>query len=224
MRKIHFWKGDGIVTLIATLLGVFLALYLNEWNTSRKQKKQKEIATENILQEVNANKEKLQKSVKHYEVMLETYIFFTDCLTSERSIVTSVENMSKFKTKHPGIIYTLDSIKIDNGNYRYTNMDLNLGFTLEQMELRTIAWETLKSSNINSTYSFDNLMSLQYIYKSIDAIIQMNNEIYNDAKKFAQSDVSVLKKLIFNIKMAIHYEKGIIDKCGEQYERLKNRG
>ncbi|MCU4176208.1 hypothetical protein [Carboxylicivirga sp. N1Y90] len=119
---------------------MFLALYLNEWTASKKLKKQKEIATETILREINTNKEKLEESVLNYTDMLDIYVFLKSCLTREGTIVTFVENMTQFKTKHPGFIYTLDSIKMDDINYKYTKMDLSLKFTLEQVELRTIAW------------------------------------------------------------------------------------
>src|SRR5512147_2362078 len=130
MIKTHFWKSEGVITLFATLLGVFLALYLNEWSDSRKVNKQKEIAIENILMEINSNKEKLKYSVENYTKMLETFIFFKNCITDKGDVVSSVQYMSEFKTKHPGILITKDSIKLNDGNYKYTSMDLNLDFTL----------------------------------------------------------------------------------------------
>ncbi|MFC0875795.1 hypothetical protein ACE01N_04330 [Saccharicrinis sp. FJH2] len=217
IKKTVFWSREGIITLIATLIGVFLALYLNEWNASRKLKKQKEIATENILTEISANKKLLTESVKNYTEMLDIYIFFNECLSAESEFITSSENMIQFRTKHPGLLSPIDSVRLENGMFKYTRMNLNLVFTLEQVELRTIAWETLKSSNIISSYDFDYLMSLEYIYKSLYSIIQTNNGIYNDAKKFIQGDMSVLDNLIFNVKMAINTENGLIDLCNKDY-------
>ncbi|MFB6317769.1 hypothetical protein [Saccharicrinis sp. FJH54] len=217
IKKTVFWSRDGIITLFATLVGVFLALYLNEWNASRKLKKQKEIATENILTEISANKKLLTESVKNYTEMLDIYIFFSECLSTESEFITSSENMIQFRTKHPGLLSPIDSVRLGNEKFKYTRMNLNLVFTLEQVELRTIAWETLKSSNIISTYDFDYLMGLEYIYKSLYNIIQTNNGIYNDAKSFIQGDMSVLDNLIFNVKMAINTENGLIDLCNKDY-------
>lgn len=218
----RFWKSEGVITLVATLLGVFLALYLNNWNESRKEKNQKEIATEKILMEISANKEKLKESLSNYKLMLATYQFFNTCLTPDGAFVTSAEYMSEFKTKYPGVLYTNDSVKVDDEKYRYTNMDLGLEFTLEQVELRTIAWETLKNSDVNSLFSFNCLMSLEYIYESINSTVQINTEIYNTAKLFAQGDASVLNELIFNLRVAIDSEEKIIEICDEELPKLKD--
>lgn len=212
----NLWTRDGVITLVATLLGVFLALYLNEWNSSRKLKNQKQIASKNILLEINSNKEKLEESVENYTKMLETFIFFKHCINSKGDVVSSVEYMSKFISKNPGIIYPKDSIKLMDGKYKYTQMDLNLHFIVEQVELRTIAWETMKNSNIISSYNFDYLMNLEYFYNSLKLIIQSNKEIYDDAAKFLQSDFDVLDNLIFNIKIEIDTENNLIDFCNNK--------
>jgi len=210
MRKKHFWSSDGIITLVATLLGVFLALYLNEWTASRKQKRQMDLAAENILMEIEANRSMLNESVRNYSEMLETYIFFDTCLNSDGEVVSTVGNMNSFKAAHPGLLNTIDSLRMDDGRYKYTSMNLNLNFTLELVELRTIAWETLKNSAVISSFSFSYLMQLEYINKSVNAIIQLNNEIYNDARKFLQGDMTVLGNLIYNVRMAIYNEQQLI--------------
>ncbi len=212
MKK-DFWKRDGVITLVATLLGVFLGLYVNEWNASRNLKKQKKIATENIMMEIRSNKEKLKESVENYSKMLQTFYFFRNTLTSKGEVISTVEYMTEFKAKNPGILKTLDSVKVEGGKYNYTKMNMNLNYTVEEVELRTIAWETLKNSDVISTFSFDYLMKLEYIYNFIKDISQTNNIIFNDGKKFAQSDLGVLDNLIFNTELAIDSEKKLIEEC-----------
>lgn len=219
-KKTQFWKSSGIITLFATLIGVFLALYLNEWTTSRKEKKQKEIATENILLEINSNKEKLEESVDNYTKMLDLFIFFDTHVITKVGFVAHPHEISALNKKHPGIIEPVDSIKVADGRYNYRNMNLNLELFSEQVELRTIAWQTLKNNNIISSFNFDYLMSLEYIYNSISLISQTNAEINNNAKLFVQSSEDILDNLIFDIKLAIQQENDLINLCDKTYEQL----
>jgi len=58
-----FLSNNWVVTLTATLIGVFSALYLNEIVASRKLENQKAIAKQNILTEISQNQESLEKNI-----------------------------------------------------------------------------------------------------------------------------------------------------------------
>jgi len=51
-KRKRFLTSDWVITLTATLIGVFGAMFLSEMVSSKKVKKQKSIATKNILFEI----------------------------------------------------------------------------------------------------------------------------------------------------------------------------
>ena len=222
MKKSIILTSDGVITLIATLLGVFLALYLNEWNTSRKLKKEKETATENILQEINSNIEMLTETVKGHSEMFEIMSFMVENINKNEEIITSKEKMAQFRNDHPNIIIVKDSIKLDNGNYKYTSGQINFNISLPQIALKTLAWETLKNSNVISTYSFDCLMSLEYVYKLTYDVSQRNQKLFDIYMLVIEDYEGNIGTLLDHLGIILHVEKSLINVCGESPEKLKN--
>ena len=64
-----------VITLSATLIGVFAAMYLNEWMASRKLTQQKSIATQNIMAEFHSNRDFLEGTLKDHQELLEIMDF-----------------------------------------------------------------------------------------------------------------------------------------------------
>ncbi len=62
--RLKLISSNWLLTLTATLFGVSVALFLNEWVASNKFRSQKSIATENIVAEVTVTHEKLKKLSK----------------------------------------------------------------------------------------------------------------------------------------------------------------
>ena len=100
MSKFSFLNNNWIVTLTATLIGVFAALYLNEIVASRKLNQQKVIATKNIFQEIKQNRESLEVSIKKLEIMLGTIVFMNERMQENGEFISSVDSLAIFKEKY----------------------------------------------------------------------------------------------------------------------------
>ena len=224
MRKSIFLTSDGVITLVATLLGVFLALYLNEWNVSRKLKKEKEIATENILQEINSNQVNLTETVKGHTEMFEIMSFMVENINNNEEIITSIEKMAQFRKDHPNILNVKDSVKLDNGNYKYTSGVINFNMSLPQVALKTLAWETLKNSNVISTYSFDCLMNLEYVYNFTNEVSQRNQKLFDIYMMVIEDYEGNIGTLLNHLGIILSIEKSLIDLYNESPEKIKNCG
>lgn len=216
------FENNWVVTLTATLIGVFAALYLNEWMSGKKQRDQKEIATQNVLSEISSNHEKLSVAAERHRDMVGILNFLNDHSDDESSLVASPDSMQVFQQKFPGTIMVEDSTLVSEGMYRYS-ADVNLGFSLPQHEISTIAWRTLKSSGIGPDFEFECLMFLEGLYNLTDEVIGQNKvflEYMTGDRDMGDKAINLLKHL----RLLVEYEvtlsemleagKVQIGKCG----------
>jgi len=225
MTKLNSFKtsklltNNWVITLSATLIGVFLALYLNERMASKKNDVQKKIAAKNILSEITSNHENIKQSIIKHSKFLAWTDFSTKYMIDEKLIV-SKDSMNKFRNQHPNIIRVTDSTHINNNTYHYEGIT-NVDFSMSNLELTTIAWETLKNSGISSTYDFECLMYLETIQKLINEVTQLDQEfldyLYNANIKAAKNE-----KIISYLELLIMYEKGLNETFNQSEKQLKN--
>ena len=74
-RSNRILTSNWFVTLSATLVGVFVALYLNELVASRKLEIAKATATDNILTEIESNLSSMQDAVKMHQEFFDVLDF-----------------------------------------------------------------------------------------------------------------------------------------------------
>lgn len=214
-------KNDWVITLTATLIGVFAALYLNEMVSSNKLENQKSIATKNILAEISLNNKKIKKATKtHIELM--DIIEFMGNYSDEKNgtLIVPVDSMAKFQTLHPNLIIIKDSTFVSDGIYDY-NGELVFEFSTPQLEITTIAWNTLKNSGISPTYGFECLMYLENIYKITNEVSTKNSELLD----YMLGNKEVGEKsenLINHLNILIDYEESLVEIFKSSEEEIKN--
>ena len=217
-KNIKLFSNSWVITLTATLIGVFAALYLNEWVASKKLRNQMEIATENILMEFSSNNESLKGAVTQHKVLLDIFEFLEKYNDEEDGLITSSKIMSDFRAKHPDIVAIEDSILLSSGEYQY-NGEISSGFSLPNINLTNIAWETMKNSGINATYGFECLMFLENVDKVTDEVVQQNKAIF-DFLLGSDENENIIKEL----KILIEYEELLIELYSNSKERLTSCG
>jgi len=111
-----------LIEFLIVAFGVFLGSYANEIQNEKKINKNKEKAIENIISELENNKEKLEKSIEYHKV-LEVYF---------DSIVATIPKKS-FKENF-----------FESGKFRYSSAKewKGMGFA----EFESTAFETAKIS------------------------------------------------------------------------------
>lgn len=207
-----------VVTLTATLVGVFLALYLNESIASRKLNQKKSIAIENILLEIKENQKVLEKNIKMREPFIEVFSFFENHKDEKDRLIVSVDSMYYFKSKHPGIFIITDSMTLDNGMYHY-KVEMDSNFDLSHFNLTTIAWETLKNSGLGTSYDFGCLMTLERMNKFTNETIQQEKnlvEFLKPQEQFEEEDI------VAQLKLLVGYEKALLKGYESIEKELRN--
>ena len=215
----RFLANNWVITLTATLIGVFVALYLNERVSSSKLKSQKSIATKNILAEISSNQGSLEETIDKHLELLEVMEFLGEYLDEDNNLITKPEILGKFKNKYPDVALIQDSTRLEDGYYDYEG-EINLDLSFPQFNLTTIAWETLKSSGISTSYDFNCLMYLETIDKMTKEILQKNRDLLDfltGSKDSGENNENLLK----NLNLLVDYEESLLAAYESSEEELK---
>ena len=220
MKKSLF-RNNGFITLFATLFGVLFALFLNECNDSRKLNNKKVIVTENILKEIKYNKEFLSNTIIEHQKLYETLSFINSNISKDQKLITSPKTMSNFVNKNPNVFAVEDSIKHINGKYEYKG-EVKLNLSLPRLNLKTIAWRTLKNNEIASTYSFECMMHLESINILSKELVVKNQGLMKNLEMLTEEGESKYEKIISSLKSMIDLESHLISLDEDSPKILNN--
>ncbi|KAB7528126.1 hypothetical protein F8C76_09610 [Flagellimonas olearia] len=177
-------------------VGINLAIWFNNWNTSKSMEKDKVVALEKIEGEIKAN---LDQLVKDHEVNQKIPSFFSDfdALEAEDGrFVASPETMGKLREKYPEYIREVDSTEVSDGQYAYR---IDSYINLEITDLSSIAWEISKSTGIFHEFGYDCLYDLQSLYNTQDLVKNELNKateaLRNTSMKDLVRTLGILKQL-----------------------------
>ncbi|SFR34028.1 hypothetical protein SAMN04490243_0768 [Robiginitalea myxolifaciens] len=200
--------------LVLLFIGINLAIWFNNWNTSKKINEAKAVAIEKIIDEIENNQLEVETVLQNNYIVLNAYEDFKNLYSGNTSVVKAdAIKMQTLTNKYPGFFTVKDSTLIDEGQYLYEGSSR---INLEIPTLTEIAWETTVTKNISVEFSYDCLYELESVYnlqrrvqveidKSADAlqkgdieslmvILDFLNQLGNDLKQ----DYEALKEHIKN--------------------------
>jgi len=175
-RSIALLKSSWFITLVATTLGVLLALYLNNLESQAKLEKRKNLSIQNLHKELSHN-ESLIRGISENDMLI-------DLLTKIRKIdrnistklTTSVISMTELVRDYSNFIEVVDSTYIDGILYKY---DIIYTFELNLDDLQSIAWETTKMSNVVNELDYNCLQTFVKIYSLQKIFVNEQQKILN---------------------------------------------
>ncbi|MCR9264115.1 MAG: hypothetical protein NXH86_08140 [Flavobacteriaceae bacterium] len=183
-------------------VGINLAIWFNNWNTSKSMEKDKVVALEKIEGEIKAN---LDQLVKDHVVNQKIPSFFSDfdALEGEDgNFIASPETMGRLQKKYAGYIREVDSTELGDGQYAYR---IDSYINLEITDLSSIAWEISKSTGIFHEFGYDCLYDLQSLYNTQDLV---KNELNKATEALRNTSMKDLVRTL-----------GILNQLEEQLEK-----
>ncbi len=204
--------------MTATLVGVFLALILNEAVSSYKLRKQKSIATANILMEIEQNQESVKRNIDKHKAMLSVFQFIQGHVDDQNRLIASVDEMGSFRKDHPTILAIEDSTLLDNGLYHYQG-EANLNFDLSFIDLTNLAWETVKNSGLANTYDFNCLLFLEKLDRIAKETLIQEKKVIEMLKSSSEYED---EEMNHEIEFLIEYESGLLEGYANSEEQLKD--
>ena len=156
----YFLYAIGEIALV--VIGILIALQINNWNYSLKSKQKVEISIKHIKEEIESNIREIKAARNINQLILEAYSDYRkiyDGKTNE--IIASPNHLDSLQKMYPGFFRTSDSVKLKTDLYHYSGITF---INLELTELSQIAWETTRTANISNEFEYSCLYELESIY------------------------------------------------------------
>ncbi|MEX0360078.1 MAG: hypothetical protein AB3N10_03725 [Allomuricauda sp.] len=159
--------------ILLLFVGINLAIWFNDWNTSKSIQKDKEVALVKIKEEIEANRDEL---IANSALNQKIPAFFAemDSLQGENDhLVTTPNTMRGFVGRYPHFFSEIDSVRIGDDLFQY---EVGALVNLEISDLSSIAWDIAKSTGIFHEFGYDCLYGLQSLYNTQSLVkIELNN-------------------------------------------------
>ena len=148
--------------LLLLFVGINLAIWFNNWNSSKKINEGKKIAISKITEEVENNKLEIDKVLKNNHRILNAYKDFKNIYDGNTSVIkANPKQLQLLRNKYPDYFITKDSIALENGLYSYRG---TTHMILEIPTLTEIAWKTTTTLNVTNEFNYECLYELESIY------------------------------------------------------------
>ncbi|WP_338732046.1 hypothetical protein [Mangrovimonas cancribranchiae] len=159
-RKLNFKYIFGEIVLL--FIGINLAIWFNNWNSSKKINEGKRIAISKITEEIENNKLEINTVLKNNNTILNAYKSFKNLYDGNTSrIKTSPIHLQSLRNKYPDFFSINDSIVLSDGLYLYRG---TTHINLEIPTLTEIAWNTTTTLNITNEFNYECLYQLESVY------------------------------------------------------------
>jgi len=195
-------------------IGINLAIWFNNWNTSKKINEEKKVAISKITEEIENNRLEIDSVLNNNHQIINANRDFNNLYDGNTSTINaSPKQLKLLNNKYPDYFSVKDSTAIDNGMYNYRG---TTQIKLEIPTLTEIAWKTTTTLNVTNEFNYDCLYELESLYnlqrrvqieinKSADALQQgkleellIILEFLNQLGGQLQNDYESVKKNISN--------------------------
>lgn len=148
--------------ILLLFIGINLAIWFNNWNTSKKINEEKKVAISKITEEIENNRLEIDSVLNNNHQIINANRDFNNLYDGNTSTINaSPKQLKLLNNKYPDYFSVKDSTAIDNGMYNY------IGTTQIKLEIPTlteIAWKTTTTLNVTNEFNYDCLYELESLY------------------------------------------------------------
>ncbi|NAY92208.1 hypothetical protein GTQ34_09780 [Muricauda sp. JGD-17] len=176
--------------ILLLFVGINLAIWFNDWNTSKVIEKDKEIALNKIEGEIKANLEELVENSAQNQKIPAFYKAINLLRKEDSGLVVPSNEIRALVEEFPEFVQKLDSTPADNGLYQY---EMDTFINLEITDLSSIAWDISKSTGIFHEFGYDCLYELQALYNTQELV---KSEIRNATNALRDQSIDDLIRIL----------------------------
>lgn len=211
-KKIISAKNVKYFTLEVALIfiGLTLAIWFNNWNENRKINTTKDIVLSKIRSEINNNYHEIKDNIQHLDTIIKTFNDFKKISGFKNTFEATKEELNTFQRRNPNFYKIEKSKKLNDDKLFLFHGSITLHF--EITNLKFIAFETAKSTNILSEIRYDCLYELEDLYSQKYRIYRN----FNRATELLQE--GDFEKLIQNLKLITLLQNQVL----QYYENTTN--
>nr|WP_298997447.1 hypothetical protein [uncultured Allomuricauda sp.] len=176
--------------ILLIFVGINLAIWFNDWNSSKTIQKDKEIALTKIKEEVENNLQQLLDSREQNQKIPLFYTELDSLKNEDEDLVLDPEVMRGFVGKYAHFFIAIDSVPTVDGKYKYEgDTFINLDIT----DLSSIAWDISKSTGIFHEFGFDCLYRMQGMYNTQELV---QNELRKATEALSNKSIDDLVRIL----------------------------
>ncbi len=159
-RKLNLKYILGEILLL--FVGINLAIWFNNWNSSKKINEGKEIAISKIIEEIENNTLEIDSILINNHQIINAYKDFKNIYDGNTEIlIVNPKQLQLLRHRYPDYFRTKDSVALANGLYRYRG---TTKINLEIPTLTEIAWKTTTTLNVTNEFNYECLYELESMY------------------------------------------------------------
>ncbi len=195
--------------LLLLFVGINLAIWFNDWNSSKKINEGKKVAISKITEEIENNKLELDIVLKNSHEVLQAFKDFKNIYDGDTSaVIANPKQFQLLRNRYPGFFRIKDSIALDDGLYRYRG---STKIVLEVATLTEIAWKTTTTLNVINEFNYECLYELESIY-NLQRRVQIEINKSGDALQNREFD---------KLKMILNFLNQTGDELQKDYNSVK---
>ena len=190
-RKLNLKYIFGEILLL--FIGINLAIWFNNWNTSKKINEDKKIAINKIIEEIDNNKLEIDSVIINNRKLKNAYRDYKkfDRNNNNSSLVKmSPKQFTLLQNKYPDYFRAIDSVSVENGLYHYSGIT---SINLDLATLTEIAWKTTITLNVSNEFNYECLYELESMY-NLQRRVQ--NEINKSANALQKRELEDLMHIL----------------------------
>lgn len=192
------WQNH-FVAFISTLLGIFIAFQLDDWNEEIKQKREIKLTLDAIKKEIEANMEIFNANAALSEFV--DYIEFVRNRTNAKGeFVVSKSELKPYKKKFPEKFDRLKLLRVTSD----TLLVYQSNFTIDiipKLGISTNNWEAAKASGVLNLIDHSQVAVLTAIYDWTDKDLGFNESEFYKRNLIKENEITDL------IEMTKDYSK-----------------
>ena len=181
MKRIlsKFLSSNWTVTLVATTIGVFLGIFMNDYFSSREETRKAKLAFQDVLEEMSKNSQLLIEWDSVSQVNYSFFEFMTENMNEEEELelVMTISQMDSLRSQYPGFLSLDDSTLVRKDTFSYHGeFSLNLNSLLLLIDHNEIAWTAIKNTDHLRHIEFECIKTFEEFYKLFGASGEMRKK------------------------------------------------
>jgi hypothetical protein len=214
LKKINkFLSSDWTITLFATMIGVFSAIFLSQYFNQKKLASGKEKALVEVRNEIEKNELDLKKYQTLSKSKYEGAIYLFSVLNDQLEVKIKKEDLVLFKAKTISIFTISEIADLSDGILKVSGeLNLNIENKLVLFNLSKVTWNSYKQTEFMAITKFKCLSEIENVY-DLQAEVNMINESWRE--QFFKGDfvqkVSARDRFFETWKNLIIYQDLLLD-------------
>jgi hypothetical protein len=177
--------------ILLIFIGINLAIWFNNWNTSKKSVYDKQVAIEKIIEEIENNRSELNLARDKNMLILSAFNSYKNLYNGNTSeLIASPESLNILQNKFPKFYRVKDSTFYSENVFLYKG---DTHIVLEIPSLTEIAWETTRTIGLTSEFEYECLYEFEKMY---DLQRRVQNEINKAANALQKRELYELMNIL----------------------------